>query len=82
MAVASQPGLYDTVQLALPTLIGLLQHENDDIAIDVIKLFNEWTDVDVVNSNQNVTRLVHKMVEYLQPQPSLISSITAKTFSR
>jgi len=62
MGVASQPKLYDTLQICLPTLIALLQHQNEDIVLDVIKLFNEWTDEDVSNDSQNVTRLVHRMV--------------------
>ena len=53
LAVAGSPELYpEFVQTAaIPTLLTLLSHENTDIAGDVIELFQQLTDGDVVEDS-------------------------------
>lgn len=52
-AIASSPELYPELARsgAIPTLLSLLNHENGDIAADVIELFQELTDADVVEDS-------------------------------
>ena len=50
LAVTGSPALYrEFVTLgAVPSLLGLLSHENTDIAADVLDLFQQLTDADVI----------------------------------
>lgn len=53
LAVAGSPELYpDFVKLgAVQNLLALLSHENTDIAADVIELFQQLTDADVIEDS-------------------------------
>ena len=49
---------------AVQTLMGLLSHDNSDIAIAVIDLMQEMTDVDTVNeSEEEAEKLIEAMLE-------------------
>ncbi|XP_013791309.1 beta-catenin-like protein 1 [Limulus polyphemus] len=52
--IATQPDLYHiVVELnAVPSLLGLLNHENSDITIAVVDLIQEITDVDALHESQ------------------------------
>ena len=52
------------VQLnAVQTLVGLLSHDNSDIALAVVDLFQELTDVDTLNeSEEEVERLIEALL--------------------
>ena len=52
VGVAGSPELYPELirQGAVPLLLGLLQHENADIAADAIQLFKELTDADALDA--------------------------------
>ena len=48
---------------AVQTLLGLLSHDNSDIALAVVDLLQELTDVDTVNeSEQEAERLIEAML--------------------
>ena len=48
---------------AVQTLLGLLSHDNSDIALAVVDLVQELTDVDTVNeSEQEAERLIEAML--------------------
>lgn len=53
MVLTQAPQLYpELVRLgAVPSIVGLLGHENTDIAIDTIELLNEMTDEDVTSGD-------------------------------
>ncbi|XP_065850693.1 uncharacterized protein [Euphorbia lathyris] len=64
--LAGGPELYpDLVNLnTVPSIIGLLSHENTDIAIDVVQLLQDLTDEDVLEDNDEPARvLVDSLVE-------------------
>ncbi|XP_054722689.1 beta-catenin-like protein 1 [Uloborus diversus] len=65
--IATQPDLYHLlVELnAVSSLLGLLSHENTDIAIAVVDLLQEMTDVDVLNegSAEGAAALVDALLE-------------------
>ncbi|CAB3988241.1 beta-catenin 1 [Paramuricea clavata] len=52
--IATAPELYSILvqQNAIPTILGLLSHENTDISIAVVELLVELTDVDVLNETE------------------------------
>lgn len=52
--VATNPDLYQLmVELgAVPSLLELLSHENTDIAVGVVDLLQEMTDVDILHESQ------------------------------
>jgi beta-catenin-like protein 1 len=65
-ALAGYPNLYpEFVRLnAVPSILGLLSHENPDIAADAVELLHELTDADAVESNeQGGVALVASIVE-------------------
>ncbi|KAK9115681.1 hypothetical protein Sjap_014628 [Stephania japonica] len=64
--LAGGPELYpELVNLnAIPSILGLLSHENVDIAIDVVGLVQDLTDEDVLDENDEAVRvLVDSLVE-------------------
>lgn len=64
--LAGGPELYpDLVSLnTIPSILGLLSHENTDIAIDVVQLLQDLTDEDVLEDNDEPARvLVDALVE-------------------
>lgn len=52
--VATNPDLYElVVELgAIPSLLELLSHENTDVAVGVVDLLQELTDVDILHESQ------------------------------
>lgn len=50
LALSQAPHLYSELikQNSLPSLLGLLGHENTDISIDVVELLNELLDEELV----------------------------------
>lgn len=65
-ALAAVPDLYpEIVKLnSVPSILGLLSHENTDIAVDVVNLLNELTDEDVIGeSDEPALVLVESMIE-------------------
>jgi beta-catenin-like protein 1 len=55
------------------TLMGLLSHDNSDVAIAVIDLLQEMTDVDTVNeSEEEAEKLIDSMLEEQVDQFSII----------
>lgn len=54
-ALAAAPDLYpELVRLnAVPSLLGLLTHENTDISIDVVSLLSDLTDEDVIGETED-----------------------------
>ena len=66
--LAAAPELYaDFVSLgALPSLLGLLAHENADIVIEVIGLLAELTDSETGASNEQMGTLVAALVSALR----------------
>ncbi|GMH11286.1 hypothetical protein Nepgr_013127 [Nepenthes gracilis] len=64
--LAGGPELYpELVNLnAIPSILGLLHHDNTDIAIDVVSLLQDLTDEDVLEDNDEPARiLVDSLVE-------------------
>lgn len=64
--LAGGPDLYpDLVALnTVPSLLGLLSHDNSDIAVDVVSLLQDLTDEDVLEDNDEPARiLVDALVE-------------------
>nr|CAG4641582.1 EOG090X03ST [Eurycercus lamellatus] len=53
-ALATVPELYLVAveQKLIPTLLGLLSHDNSDIAVAVVNLLQELTDIDTLNESQ------------------------------
>ncbi|KAL3676980.1 hypothetical protein R1sor_026928 [Riccia sorocarpa] len=65
-ALAAAPDLYpELVRLnAVPSILGLLSHENTDIATGVVDLLNDLTDEDVIGeSDEPALVLVDAMIE-------------------
>lgn len=65
-ALAGAPELYpELVHLnTIPSIVGLLSHENTDIAVDVVGLIQDLTDEDVVeDSDEGAQVLVDALVE-------------------
>jgi len=62
--LAAAPELYeDFVKLgAITSLLGLLQHENTDIAVDTVDLFHELTEPDTFAENPDARTLVSAFV--------------------
>ena len=60
LAVAGSPELYpDFVKLgAVENLMALLSHDNTDIAADVLELFQQLTDADVIEDSVSLPLLV------------------------
>ncbi|OTF81055.1 beta-catenin-like protein 1-like protein, partial [Euroglyphus maynei] len=63
--IATQPSLYDTaIQMnLLSQLLGLLSHENTDIACSVVALIQEMTDLDDVDEIEQVGRLMDALID-------------------
>ncbi|PKI54441.1 beta-catenin-like protein 1 [Punica granatum] len=64
--LSGSPELYpDLVSLnAVPSILGLLSHDNTDIAIDVVQLLQDLTDEDALEDNDEPARaLVDALVE-------------------
>nr|XP_027206030.1 beta-catenin-like protein 1 [Dermatophagoides pteronyssinus] len=63
--ISTQPSLYDTaIQMnLLPQLLGLLSHENTDIACSVVALIQELTDLDDVDEIEQVGRLMDALID-------------------
>lgn len=64
--LAGGPDLYpDLVNLnTIPSIVGLLAHDNSDIALDVVSLLVDLTDEDVLDDNDEPARiLVDSLVE-------------------
>ncbi|CAN1351692.1 Beta-catenin-like protein 1 [Linum perenne] len=64
--LAGGPELYpDLVSLnTIPSILGLLSHDNTDIAVDVVQLLQDLTDEDVLEDNDEPARvLVDALVE-------------------
>eukprot|EP00252_Welwitschia_mirabilis_P027143 TRINITY_DN9214_c0_g1_i4.p1 TRINITY_DN9214_c0_g1~~TRINITY_DN9214_c0_g1_i4.p1 ORF type:complete len:378 (-),score=44.46 TRINITY_DN9214_c0_g1_i4:833-1966(-) len=65
-ALAGAPELYpDLVALnTVPSIVGLLSHENKDIAVDVVVLLQEMTDEDVLEDSDEAAKvLVDALIE-------------------
>ena len=58
--LATAPDLYPTfVDLqCVPSLLGLLSHENSDISIAVVDLIQELTDIDTLNESEEGNNLL------------------------
>nr|CAG4636896.1 EOG090X03ST [Ceriodaphnia reticulata] len=54
-ALATVPELYSVAveQKFIPTLLGLLSHDNTDISVAVVNLLQELTDIDTLNESQD-----------------------------
>jgi beta-catenin-like protein 1 len=54
-ALATVPELYTVgvEQKLIPTLLGLLSHDNADISVAVVNLLQELTDIDTLNESQD-----------------------------
>ena len=54
-ALATVPELYSVAvdQKCIPTLLGLLSHDNTDISVAVVNLLQELTDIDTLNESQD-----------------------------
>ncbi|XP_057370437.1 beta-catenin-like protein 1 [Daphnia carinata] len=54
-ALATVPELYTVAveQKFIPTLLGLLSHDNTDISVAVVNLLQELTDIDTLNESQD-----------------------------
>nr|CAG4650861.1 EOG090X03ST [Simocephalus serrulatus] len=54
-ALATVPELYSVAveQKLVPTLLGLLSHDNTDVSIAVVNLLQELTDIDTLNESQD-----------------------------
>jgi beta-catenin-like protein 1 len=64
-AIATAPELYPQLIKTKShlSLVALLNHENTDIVVDVIDLFKELVDEDVLSENpENVTALISSLV--------------------
>lgn len=64
--LAGAPELYpDLVNLnAIPSILGLLNHDNTDISIDIVNLIQDLTDEDVLEDNDEPAQiLVESLVE-------------------
>lgn len=65
-SLAGAPELYPELvhQSAIPSIVGLLTHENTDIAVDVVGLIQDLTDEDVVEDSDEAAQvLVDALVE-------------------
>jgi len=65
-ALATVPELYDVAveNKLLPTLLGLLSHENSDISVAVVNLLQELTDIDTLNESQEeASALINSLLE-------------------
>lgn len=53
-ALATVPELYIVAveQKLIPTLLGLLSHDNTDISVAIVNLLQELTDIDTLNESQ------------------------------
>lgn len=53
-ALATVPELYEVAveQKLIPTMLGLLSHDNSDISVAVVNLLQELTDIDTLNESQ------------------------------
>ena len=53
-SLATIPELYSVAveQKLVPTLLGLLSHENTDVSVAVVNLLQELTDLDTMNESQ------------------------------
>lgn len=53
-SLATIPELYGVAveQKLVPTLLGLLSHENTDVSVAVVNLLQELTDLDTMNESQ------------------------------
>ncbi len=54
-ALATVPELYSVAveHKCIPTLLGLLSHDNTDISVAVVNLLQELTDIDTLNESQD-----------------------------
>jgi len=65
-ALATVPELYSLAvdQKLVPTILGLLSHENTDIAVAVVNLLQELTDIDTLNESQEeASTLIDSLLE-------------------
>ncbi|KAI8048975.1 Catenin-beta-like protein [Syncephalis plumigaleata] len=72
LALSQAPHLYPELikQNTLPSLLGLLGHENTDISIDVVELLNELLDEELVTeaNEEAVQQFVKALVEEQAPE--------------
>jgi len=76
-AVATVPSLYPVlVDLnVIPSILGLLGHDNTDIAVSVVDLMQELTDVDTLTeSEEGADALIHALLER-QVFPLLVTNL-------
>lgn len=59
-ALATVPELYTVAveQKLIPTLLGLLSHDNTDISVAVVNLLQELTDIDTLNESQDESAIL------------------------
>ena len=59
-ALATVPEMYVVAveQKLIPTLLGLLAHDNADISVAVVNLLQELTDIDTLNESQDVAAVL------------------------
>lgn len=65
-ALATVPELYQLAveQKLVPTLLGLLSHENTDISVAIVNLLQELTDIDSLNESQEeASYLIDSLLE-------------------
>lgn len=63
--IATQPDLYHIlVELScVPSILGLLTHENTDIAIAAVDLLQEMTDIDTLNETDDASVFIDAMLD-------------------
>ena len=64
--IAASPELYPVIvkMNAVSSILGLLSHENTDIAISVISLINTLTDPEVVGETEATKPFIEALVYY------------------
>ena len=76
LALSQAPHLYPELiqQNSLPSLLGLLGHENTDIAIDVVELLNELLDEELVTEDNEtaVQSFVQALASYREREREYI----------
>ncbi len=74
-SLTEHPELYDEfVRLGcVESLVGLLAHENTDIAIDAVEIISELTDEDVEAEQPQWDALVNAMVRLRSVMSSLVN---------
>ncbi|XP_028392477.1 beta-catenin-like protein 1 [Dendronephthya gigantea] len=75
--IATAPELYSILvqQNAIPTIVGLLSHENSDISISIVELLMELTDVDILNESEDGTEVLLDALLECQIMAQLVQNL-------